>query len=89
MTTHYLASTNRYHLLWMLIVVLCTWAISKPALAQLLPVIENPEQYRLPADMSRVNFYLITVDVGDSVYDNFGHTALRMYDENSNEDTVF
>jgi hypothetical protein len=89
MTTHYLASTNRYHILWMVIVVICTWSIPRPALAQLLPVIENPEQYRLPADMSRVNFYLITVDVGDSVYDNFGHTALRMYDENSNEDTVF
>ena len=45
--------------------------------------------YPLPSDMSRVHFYLVTVDVGDSVWDNFGHSALRMIDENSNIDTVF
>ena len=39
--------------------------------------------------MSGVYFYLITVDVGDMVWDNFGHTALRVYDENTNTDTVF
>ncbi len=43
----------------------------------------------LPVDMSRVHFYLVTVDVGESVWDNFGHSALRMIDENSNIDTVF
>ena len=46
-------------------------------------------RYTLPADMSGVHFYLITVDVGDRVWDNFGHTALRVYDENTNTDTVF
>lgn len=46
-------------------------------------------QYPVPADMSGVHFYLITVDVGDSVWDNFGHTALRVYDENSNSDLVY
>jgi len=39
--------------------------------------------------MSGVHFYLITVDVGDMVYDNFGHTALRVFDENTNTDVVF
>ncbi len=45
--------------------------------------------YATPADMSGVHFYLITVDVGDAVWDNFGHTALRVFDENNNTDTVF
>ena len=45
--------------------------------------------YPVPADMSGIHFYLITVDVGDRVWDNFGHTALRVYDENTNTDTVF
>ncbi len=48
-----------------------------------------PQDYPLPSDMSGVHFYLITVDVGDSVWDNFGHTALRVYDENSDTDLVF
>ncbi len=39
--------------------------------------------------MSGVHFYLITVDVGDKVWDNFGHTALRVFDENTNTDVVF
>ena len=51
--------------------------------------INNPEIYSIPADMSGVHFYLITVDVGDAVWDNFGHTALRVFDENSNTDVVF
>jgi len=57
--------------------------------ASALEAIESPEQYTLPADMSGVHFYLITVDVGDMVYDNFGHTALRVFDENTNTDVVF
>ena len=48
-----------------------------------------PEDYAVPADLSAVSFYLITVDVGDNVWDNFGHTALRMYDQSSNTDLVF
>ncbi|MFT4862516.1 MAG: hypothetical protein ACI95C_001737 [Pseudohongiellaceae bacterium] len=43
----------------------------------------------LPVDMSRVHFYLVTVDVGEAVWDNFGHSALRVIDENSNTDAVF
>lgn len=43
----------------------------------------------VPEDLSGVHFYLITVDVGDAVWDNFGHTALRVFDENNNIDIVF
>ena len=31
-------------------------------------------------DPSQLNIYLITVDVGDNVWDNFGHSALRIVD---------
>ncbi|MFK7864256.1 MAG: DUF4105 domain-containing protein [Pseudohongiellaceae bacterium] len=75
--------------LLLLSVLLPNEALAQPSLESSLPPIENPEQYQLPADMSRVHFYLITVDVGDSVWDNFGHTALRMLDENSNTDRIF
>lgn len=54
-----------------------------------LPAIDNAGAIRMPADFSRVQFYLITVDVGDHVWDNFGHTALRMVDDNSGTDIVF
>ncbi|MBL6905475.1 DUF4105 domain-containing protein [Gammaproteobacteria bacterium] len=54
-----------------------------------LEAIESPDQYTLPADMSAVHFYLITVDVGDRIWDNFGHTALRVIDEDANIDLVF
>ncbi|MDA0279654.1 MAG: DUF4105 domain-containing protein [Proteobacteria bacterium] len=57
--------------------------------ASALEPIESPDQYALPADMDGVHFYLITVDVGDKVWDNFGHTALRVIDENTNTDVVF
>lgn len=50
---------------------------------------EDLSAYEIPSDMSGVHFYLITVDVGNSVWDNFGHTALRVFDENNNTDTVF
>ncbi|MCI5107019.1 MAG: DUF4105 domain-containing protein [Pseudomonadales bacterium] len=57
------------------------------AQAQLEPLVAA--DYPVPQDMSAVHFYLITVDVGDQVWDNFGHTALRVIDENSNTDLVF
>lgn len=57
--------------------------------ASALEALESPQSYALPTDMSAVHFYLITVDVGDQVWDNFGHTALRVLDENSNTDVVF
>lgn len=65
------------------------WAL--PARAQLpaLPAIDAQADIRMPSDFSRVEFYLITVEVGDNVWDNFGHTALRMVDENSGTDLMF
>ncbi|MDP6653989.1 MAG: DUF4105 domain-containing protein [Gammaproteobacteria bacterium] len=57
--------------------------------AQAQPANEELQQVAVPNDMSAVHFYLITIDVGDRVWDNFGHTALRVYDENTNTDTVF
>ena len=47
------------------------------------------EDYQVPSDLSALHFYLITVDVGDQVWDNFGHTALRVFDENTNTDVIF
>ena len=58
-----------------------------PALSLKAPV--ETLQFQVPVNMSGVDFYLITVDVGDMVWDLFGHTALRVYDENTNTDTVF
>ncbi len=54
-----------------------------------LPDIANPQAIRLPADFNQVDYYLITVDVGNRVWDNFGHTALRVVDRNSNSDLIF
>jgi hypothetical protein len=54
-----------------------------------LPEITNPQSIRLPADLSQVDFYLVTVDVGNNIWDNFGHTALRVVDRSSNSDLVF
>ena len=49
----------------------------------------SSDQFPVPVDLSGLHFYLITVDVGDSVWDNFGHTALRVIDENANTDLVY
>jgi hypothetical protein len=49
----------------------------------------STEGYQVPTDLNAVHFYLLTVDVGDQVYDNFGHTALRVFDENTGTDRVF
>ncbi len=51
--------------------------------------LDSLDAYKVPPDMSRVHFYLITVDVGDDVWNNFGHTALRLFDENINQNTIF
>lgn len=67
-------------------VALAWLVIALPAGAQ---TTSQLDAYAIPADMSRVHFYLVTVDVGESVWDNFGHSALRMIDESNNIDTVF
>ncbi|MEX0964955.1 MAG: DUF4105 domain-containing protein [Pseudohongiellaceae bacterium] len=72
--------------LWLLLLSLLLLPLNA---ARALEALESVQMYSLPADMSGVHFYLITVDVGDKVWDNFGHTALRMLDENTNTDVVF
>ncbi|MGE0172223.1 MAG: DUF4105 domain-containing protein [Oligoflexales bacterium] len=42
-----------------------------------------------PADFDQVDFYLHTIDVGDLVYNNFGHTALRVHDRVQGSDIIF
>lgn len=62
---------------------------AEDAQSRVLPEISNPQSIRLPADLSQVDYYLITVDVGNNIWDNFGHTALRVVDRSSNSDLVF
>ncbi|NQV71238.1 MAG: DUF4105 domain-containing protein [Pseudohongiella sp.] len=71
-----------------LLLVIMSFLLLSPRLVA-LESIGSPDQYPLPADMSGVHFYLITIDVGDKVWDNFGHTALRVFDEGSNTDVIF
>ena len=40
-------------------------------------------------DPSQLTIYLITVDVGDNVWDNFGHSALRIVDDLAGSDTIY
>ncbi|MES3006861.1 MAG: DUF4105 domain-containing protein [Pseudomonadota bacterium] len=77
---------------WLLLAVLA----QTPVLAQTampeqeaLPEITDAASIRMPADMGMVDFYLITVDVGNHVWDNFGHTALRVVDNESGSDLIF
>lgn len=55
----------------------------------MLPEISDISSIRMPSDFSQIDYYLVTVDVGDHVWDNFGHTALRVVDRESNSDLVF
>lgn len=74
----------------LLIVVSSIIAVAPDASAQTeLPEISAADSIRLPASFELVDFYLITVDVGDQVWDNFGHTALRVVDRNTRSDLVF
>lgn len=54
-----------------------------------LAEITAADAIRLPASFELVDFYLVTVDVGNQVWDNFGHTALRVVDRNTRSDLVF
>ncbi|MCG8414353.1 MAG: DUF4105 domain-containing protein [Pseudomonadales bacterium] len=83
------AQGSGQRLLSLLLISLALLAVLFPPLSQAQYPSLSPTQYPVPADMSGVHFYLITVDVGDSVWDNFGHTALRVYDENTNTDLVY
>lgn len=39
--------------------------------------------------LDKVDVYLHTVDRGTMVYDNFGHTAIRVHNRNTNQDVVY
>ncbi len=43
----------------------------------------------MPADLDQVDIYLHTVDLGNLVFNNFGHLALRIRDRVSGRDLVF
>jgi hypothetical protein len=97
-TRYFETSPKPALILFWLVFLLATLSWSNGVLAQnpsdgatsnSLATIENRTSIRMPADFNRVEFYLITVDVGNQVWDNFGHTALRMVDENSGTDIVF
>lgn len=75
--------------LWWVWVSMSSAASAQPSSTPSLPVIADAETIVLPANFDAVDFYLITVDVGDSIWDNFGHTALRVVDRNSGSDLVF
>ncbi len=70
-------------------VLLLGGLLSSFAGAQTTPVIADRDRIPLPDDFSQVHFYLITVDVGNRVWDNFGHTALRVVDDSSGTDLMF
>ncbi len=54
-----------------------------------LPSIADRDSIPSPPDPDRLTFYLLTVDTGDHVWDNFGHTALRVIDTSNGTDLVF
>jgi len=74
------------HLLPILLLSCLLWSFAG---AQTAPVIPDRDRIPLPDDFSQVHFYLITVDVGNQVWDNFGHTALRVVDDSSGTDLLF
>lgn len=54
-----------------------------------VPPMSDIGSYPEPDDLGSLHFYLVTVDVGNRLWDNFGHTALRMRDDASGADVLF
>ncbi|MCY4016602.1 MAG: DUF4105 domain-containing protein, partial [Gammaproteobacteria bacterium] len=54
-----------------------------------VPPLDEIGAYPEPDDLGGLHFYLVTVDVGNRLWDNFGHTALRMRDEAGGADIMF
>ncbi len=44
---------------------------------------------KMPEDLDAVDIYLHTLQIGNQVYNNFGHTAIRVHDRKSGQDLVF
>lgn len=42
-----------------------------------------------PVDYTQVDFYLHTIEVGNLIYDNFGHTAIRVHDRMNQQDMIY
>ncbi len=54
-----------------------------------VPPLDELNAYPEPDDLGGLHFHLVTVDVGNRLWDNFGHTALRVRDEASGADLLF
>jgi hypothetical protein len=69
---------------------LCRLALPTVLILLVLPSVAHAkaELYQ-PEDFDQVDFYLHTIDVGEMVYDNFGHTALRVHDKVKGTDVMF
>lgn len=75
---------------WVVMTLLLVWGGVNGASAQpSLPVIEQRQSIPVPTDPDQLSFHLLTVDVGDHLWDNFGHTALRVVDSANDTDLVF
>ena len=61
---------------WLTLTSFLLLTFSGTVFAQLPP--PDQSETAIPADLNGLHFYLITVDVGNNVWDNFGHTALRL-----------
>ena len=54
-----------------------------------VPPLSDTGAYPEPDDPGSLHFYLVTVDVGNRLWDNFGHTALRVRDDATGADLLF
>lgn len=84
-----LTHTQRFFFAWLIVVASIIASAPQVSAQTELPEISAADSIRLPANFELVDFYLVTVDVGNQVWDNFGHTALRVVDRNSRSDLVF
>lgn len=73
----------------MLMLALASGVAGRVYAQPVLPVIEQRQSIPVPTDPDQLSFHLLTVDVGDHVWDNFGHTALRVVDSANGTDLVF
>ncbi len=54
-----------------------------------VPPLSEIGSYPAPDDFGSLHFYLVTIDVGNRLWDNFGHTALRVRDDATGADVLF
>ncbi len=68
------------HYIGLCVLVLSLW--THPSLARTFSL------EKLPEDLDQVDIYLHTIDVGNLVFNNFGHTAIRVHNRQTGEDLV-